>query len=117
MNELAEQFLKKFTLQGHILDLIKHADIKIKISCKEEIAIIEIKNGKMALLNDPESICYEIKGDPTAIKQLFEGTERLRVLEHKGLITVSAPLRATLLLESIFFLTKAIAHENMAQVI
>src|SRR3954451_16661253 len=112
MNELAEKFLEKFTLQGHVIGLIKHADIKVKIRCGEEIAIIEIKNGKISLLNNQDQISYEIKGDPKTIKQLFDGTERLRKLEHKGLLNITTPLRTTLLLESLFFLTKA--HENLA---
>jgi hypothetical protein len=115
MNELAEKFLEKFTLQGHIVGLIKHAEIKVKFICEEETIIFEIKNGKMSLLNDQQSICYEVKGESNAIQQLFEGTETLRTLEKKGRLTVSAPLRTTLLLESIFFLTKA--HENFAKVI
>ncbi|WP_342042426.1 hypothetical protein [Bacillus sp. OTU2372] len=115
MNELAEKFLGKFTLQGHILSLIRHTDIKVKFCCEEGTATIEIKNGKISLLNNLDSIWYEIKGDSNAMKQLFEGTETLRTLEKKGQLTVSAPLRTTLLLESIFFLTKA--HENLAKVI
>jgi len=115
MIELAEKFLEKFTFQGHILSLIKHTEIKVKICCEEETVIIEIKNGKMSLLNDQKSICYEVKGDSDTIQQLFEGTETLRALEKKGRLTVSAPLRTTLLLESLFFLTKA--HENLAKVI
>ncbi|MBM7651993.1 hypothetical protein [Neobacillus cucumis] len=115
MKELAEKFIETFTLQAHVLGLIKHADIKVKFSCGLESAIIEIQNGKMSLLNNQDSIWYEIKGDWTAMMQLFEGTERLRVLEHKGHLTVSASLRTTLLLESIFFLTKA--HKNLAKVI
>jgi len=115
MNELAQKFLEKFTLQGHILSLIKYSDIKVKFCCEEGTTTIEIKNGKMSLLNDQESISYEVKGDSHAIQQLFEGTETLRALEKKGRLTVSAPLRTTLLLESLFFLTKA--HENLAKVI
>ena len=114
MNELAERFLEKFTLQGHILSLIKHADIKVKFYCEQDSATIQIKNGKMSLLNDPEIICSEVKGDIQAIQQLFEGTETLRTLEKKGKLTVTAPLRTTLLLESVFFLTKA--NENLAKV-
>ncbi|MDR4949181.1 hypothetical protein [Neobacillus cucumis] len=115
MNQLVEKFIETFAQQAHVLGLIKHADIKVKFSCGLESAIIEIKNGKMSLLNDQDQIWYEIKGDPDAMKQLFEGAERLRVLEQKGRLTVSAPLRAALLLESVFFLTKA--HENLAKVI
>ncbi|MEH7097100.1 hypothetical protein [Neobacillus vireti] len=115
MKELAEKFLEKFTLQGHILSLIKHADIKVKFNCEKGSVVIQIKNGQMSILNDPEIICSEVKGDMQAIQQLFEGTETLRTLEKKGQLTVTAPLRTTLLLESIFFLTKA--HENLAKVI
>ncbi|PLS02643.1 hypothetical protein [Neobacillus cucumis] len=115
MKELAEKFLEKFTLQGHVLGLIKHADIKVKFCCEKETAIFEIKNGKISLLNNQDQICYEIHGNNGAMKQFLEGTERLRILERKGQLIVSAPLRTTLLLEAIFFLTKA--HENLAKVI
>lgn len=115
MNLLAEKFIETFAQQGHVFSLIKNADIKVKFCCDQESAVIEIKNGKMSLLNNQDQIWYEIKGEPDAMKQLFEGTERLRVLEHKGRLTVSAPLRAILLLESIFFLTKS--KGNFAKVI
>ncbi|MEH7418935.1 hypothetical protein V7266_27270 [Neobacillus drentensis] len=115
MNDLTEKFLRKFIVQGHILSLIKHADIKVKFYCEQDFAVIQIKNGQMSLLNDPETICSEVKGDSHAIQKLFEGTETLRTLEKKGQLTISAPLRTTLLLESIFFLTKA--HENLSKVI
>ena len=56
----------------------------------------------------------EIRGDLNAMKQLLEGKERLRVLEQNGQLSIPAPIRTTLLLESIFYLTKA--QENFAKI-
>ena len=115
MKQLAEDFIARFNLQGHTLGLIKRADLRVKISCDSGTAMLEIKNGQIVLKNHHDPNGYQITGDYHTLKQLFEGAERLRILERKGQLTISAPLRTTLLLESIFFLTKA--HENLAKVI
>ncbi|WP_160722445.1 hypothetical protein [Bacillus sp. USDA818B3_A] len=115
MEQLAEDFINRFNLQGHTLGLIKRADLRVKISCDSGTFILEIKNSQIVLKNHHQQNCYQIAGDYHTLKQLFEGTERLRILERKGQLTIEAPLRTILLLESIFFLTKA--HENLAKVI
>ena len=109
MIDAVKTFLVKIKDQGHVLPLIHQADIQVNLHCDQQIIQLNIKNGGILFLQnlDGQQVKYEISGSPTAMKQLFEGTERLRVLEQQGQLKASTPLRTTLLLESIFFLTKA----------
>jgi hypothetical protein len=117
--ELAETFIEKFTAQGHVLPLIQQAEVRVSIQCEQETIQIDIKNGTIKVSPNhevqPQPPKNLISGDSSTIKSLFDGTERLRVLERKGHLTVRATLRTTLLLESLFFLTKA--HGSFAKVI
>ncbi|WHY76732.1 SCP2 sterol-binding domain-containing protein [Neobacillus sp. WH10] len=109
MIEAVKTFLVKIKDQGHVLPLIHRADIQVNLHCDQQTIQLIIKNGGIFLLQNPEEqqVKYEISGSPAAMKQLLEGTERLRFLEQQGQLKASTPLRTTLLLESIFFLTKA----------
>jgi hypothetical protein len=65
--------------------------------------------GEVFLIED----CHEntgnvvISGQVGSIIKLLEGKEKLRILVRSGQLKVKAPFRTLLLLESIFFLTKA----------
>jgi len=95
--------------QEHVLPLIHQADLQVNLCCEAQTIQLNIKDGGIFLMQYPDvqQVKYEISGSPTAMKQLLEGTERLRVLEQQGQLKASTPLRTTLLLESIFFLTNA----------
>ncbi|WP_374049578.1 hypothetical protein [Neobacillus sp. OS1-2] len=112
MIEVLNTFLVKIQDQAHVLPLIHQADVQINLRCGEQIVQLIIKNSTIMSLQNSEvqPSKYEITGSPAAMKQLLNGTERLRVLEQQGRLKVSAPLRTILLLESIFFLTKAQEH-------
>ncbi|MDR7237880.1 hypothetical protein [Neobacillus drentensis] len=113
--------LKAFQLaikqQGHILPLLDHIDLRVNLVSELTTIQIFIKNNEIFILHDSDATqnIPEICGDLQAIKQLLEGKERLRTLERNGQLTISAPIRTTLLLESIFYLTKA--QENFANII
>ncbi|QCJ43981.1 hypothetical protein FAY30_19880 [Bacillus sp. S3] len=110
MIEAVEAFLVKVKEQGHILPLIQQADVQINLQWAEQQSIqLIIKSGGICITHNPDfqQRKYMISGSPTAMIQLIEGTERLRVLEQQGQLKIIAPLRTILLLESIFFLTKA----------
>ncbi|MFJ7728259.1 hypothetical protein ACIQXV_19180 [Neobacillus sp. NPDC097160] len=114
MIEAVNTFLVKIKEQGHVLPLIHQADLQINLRCEGETVQLLIKNGCIMCMQNSEAqpVKYEISGSLNAMKKLLEGTQRLRVLEQKGQLKVTAPLRATLLLESIFFLTKAQDHQH-----
>ncbi|MFZ7943990.1 hypothetical protein [Neobacillus sp. 19] len=110
MIEAVEAFLVKVIEQGHILPLIQQADVQIILQWEEQQSIqLIIKSGGICFTKNPDfqQGNYVISGSPTAMTQLIEGTGRLRVLEQQGQLEIMAPLRTILLLESIFFLTKA----------
>ncbi len=115
MIEMAKAFLANFHRQGHVHVLIKHADVAVTLLCEQQSIQLAIKNGEISVIECSQQALYMIHGNQYAMKHLFEGTEKLRVLEQKGFLKVVAPLRTTLLLESLFFLTKV--QENFAKVI
>jgi len=117
MIEAVNTFLVKYKEQGHVHPLIQQADLQITLQSENQAIQLAIKNGVILIMqNSPEQQPkYQIIGDHKAMEQLIEGTERLRVLERQGHLEIAAPLRATLLLESLFYLTKA--QENFAKVI
>lgn len=103
--------------QGHVLPLLEHSRIRVNLVCEQKTNQVIIKDGEFFILHDSEATqtIPEIRGDLKAMKQLLEGKERLRALERNGQLSISAPLRTTLLLESIFYLTKA--QEEFAKII
>ncbi|WP_066258620.1 hypothetical protein [Neobacillus drentensis] len=117
MIEELKAFQLEIKQQGHILPLLEHIDLRVNLVSELTTIQIFIKNNEIFILHDSDATqnIPEICGDPQAIKQLLEGKERLRTLERNGQLTISAPIRTTLLLESIFYLTKA--QKNFANII
>jgi hypothetical protein len=108
MIEAMKTFLLTIKQQEHVVPLLKHLNLRVNLVCEQQTLQLVIKEREILLLHDEEKTktTSEIQGNQTAFIQLLEGKERLRVLERNGQITVSAPLRIVLLLESIFYLTK-----------
>lgn len=117
MIEALKTFQIAIKQQGHVLPLLEHINLRANLVCEQKAIQIIIKDGEFFVLHDREEnqTIPEIRGDLAAMKQLLEGKERLRALERKGQLSISAPLRTTLLLESIFYLTKA--QEDFANII
>lgn len=117
MKETMKAFQLAVKQQGHILPLLEHGDLRVNLISELTTIQIVFKNREVFILHDNEGIqtIPEIRGDRQAIKQLLEGKERLRTLERNGQLTISAPIRTTLLLESIFYLTKS--QENFSKII
>jgi hypothetical protein len=111
MFETMNTFLQAVKEREHIHPLIQQADLRVSLLCDQHQPIqLVIKNGEIVTLLDSESTEQprnEISGNLTAMEQLLEGKERLRVLERNSHLKVTSSLRTTLLLESIFYLTKA----------
>lgn len=110
MVDMIQTFLYTINERKHVLELLQ----------KNERLLIEFKSGgktaKMALANgeypqfhdmDHSFLYCGITGELSAIKLLLEGKAKLRILASQGQLNVSAPFRTVLLLESLFYLTKA----------
>jgi hypothetical protein len=110
MDETVHFFLQMIKERSHVLQLINNIELLVNLVSGEKRVLIAIKNGEVYLLHDTELIQtnYEISGD---IKKLLEGKETLRSLVRKGQLKISAPFRTILLLESIFYLTRAQDHQ------
>jgi hypothetical protein len=106
MDETVQSFLQIIRERSHVLQLLKHTELLIILISGGKRIQIAIKDGDIYLEHDPDETVptYEINGE---IKQLLEGKETLRYLVQKGKLKISAPFRTILLLESIFYLTKA----------
>ncbi|WP_026567860.1 hypothetical protein [Bacillus sp. UNC41MFS5] len=110
--EMIEE-LKTFQLaikqQGHLLPLLEHIHTRVNLICEQNTYQIFMKDREIFILHDSNETqtIPEIHGNLHAMKQLLTGKERLRALERNGQLRISAPVRTTLLLESIFYLTKA----------
>ncbi|MBT2729127.1 SCP2 sterol-binding domain-containing protein [Bacillus sp. ISL-75] len=116
MIEMLKNFQLAIKQQRHVLPLLEQIDLRVNLVCEQKAIQIIIKNGEIFILHDSEvtRTISEIRGDLKAMKQLLEGKERLRALEHNGQLRISAPIRTTLLLESVFYLTKA--QENLPKI-
>ncbi|WML59197.1 hypothetical protein [Neobacillus sp. PS2-9] len=117
MIEEIQKFLVKMQQQEHVYPLIRQAEVHVNLRCDQQLVQLVIKNGAVFILQNPSEhqVAYEIRGSDLSMKQLVEGAARLRVLEQKEEIKVDAPLRISLLLESLFYLTKA--QEDFANII
>ncbi|WHY66223.1 hypothetical protein [Neobacillus sp. SuZ13] len=116
MIEVLETFQIAIKQQGHLLPLLEHIQTRVNLICEQNTYQIIIKDREVFILYDSVETPArsEIRGDLHAMKQLLTGEERLRALERNGLLSISAPIRTTLLLESIFYLTKT--QGNIAKI-
>jgi hypothetical protein len=116
MIEVLKAFQLAIKQQGHILPLLEHRDLRVNLVIEQATIQMIIKNREIFILHDSDETqtIAEVRGDLRAMKQLLEGKERLRTLERNGQLTISAPIRTTLLLESIFYLTKP--QENFSKI-
>jgi hypothetical protein len=108
MNEEVKSFVRAVKDQVQLQSLLESADLRVSLITEEETIQLLFKNGKVSAIYEPglEPTMNRIYGEPTELIRLLEGKERLRTLQKSGLIKVSATLRTTLLLESIFYLAK-----------
>ncbi|WP_066065802.1 hypothetical protein [Neobacillus soli] len=119
MIEAMKTFQMAIKEQEHVLPLISQADLQVAFHCDQQAIQLLIKNSEILIEQaaEEQQTKHQISGNESAMRQLIEGRERLRVLQQRGLLRVSAPLRTQLLLESIFFLTKARDHQQFAKII
>jgi len=119
MIEALKTFQIAIKQQRHVLPLLEHIDLRVNMVCEQRSFQMIIKDREIFILHDNDSEELrpkaEIRGDLHAMRQLLEGKERLRALERNGHLSISATIRMTLLLESIFYLTKS--QENFAKII
>lgn len=109
MFEIVQSFLRSINEKTHISQLLgKNNCLKIGLVSWDESFILVITEGKLDLLENTKGIKadYEIEGEIEAIRELLVGKEKLRCLAQNGRLKISANFRTTLLLESMFYLTK-----------
>ncbi|MCM3115186.1 hypothetical protein M3610_07775 [Neobacillus sp. MER 74] len=112
MIEVLKTFQLAIKQQGHLLPLLEHIHTRVNLICEQNTYQIFMKDREIFILHDSKETqtIPEIRGDLYAMRQLLTGEERLRTLERNGQLSISAPIRTTLLLESIFYLTKTQDH-------
>jgi hypothetical protein len=109
MEEMIQVFLSGIKRQCHVLKLIENLDgLKIKLICENAETILVFHRGEVFKLveNDESSESYVIRGQRDSVYNLIRGNEKLRTLIHNKKLSLSAPFRTILLIESVFYLTK-----------
>lgn len=109
MIEAVHNFIQAVENQEHILPLIQQADLQGNIVANEQAIQLMFKSGVISVQEPtPDGMTqFEISGSQDALLLLFEGKERLRVLEQNDSLKVNASLRTALWLESVFYLTRS----------
>ncbi|WP_462411091.1 SCP2 sterol-binding domain-containing protein [Neobacillus sp. Marseille-QA0830] len=109
MLDAINTFLLTVRGRADILPLIDNAEIQLDISCEQKSIMLKIKNGEISIAAEKDSRLQKVTicGSLSAITLMLEGKEKLRILQKNGALKVTAPLRATLMLESLFYLVKA----------
>lgn len=110
MNIAAQSFIKNISEKKHIQCLIeKDSCLTVSLHSKSERVAFIIRRGEIELSHDvdPSTCDYEITGEADALRDLLAGNEPLRQLAKKGRIENTPHFRITLLLESLFILTKS----------
>ncbi|MED3622472.1 SCP2 sterol-binding domain-containing protein [Neobacillus thermocopriae] len=109
MIEAVQVFLQEVKKRNHLFPLIDQVDIRVVLKSEQQTIQFIIKNGEILFLherNDSQPHCL-ISGSSDGLAQLLKGQEKLRTLERIGSLTITAPLRTVLLLESIFYLANS----------
>jgi uncharacterized protein YjiK len=110
MMESVQAFLVKIKEQSHVLQLIKDIDyLTIKLVADGSSISFAIANQNVFILDneDEEIRTCKIQGKIKDVEDLLKGKEKLRSLEKRGRLQISAPFRTILLIESLFYLTKS----------
>ncbi|WP_042461781.1 SCP2 sterol-binding domain-containing protein [Neobacillus dielmonensis] len=108
MLDVINTFLLIVRGRTDILPLIEQADIQLQINSEQQTILLKIKNGAISIEAEKDNLPnVTISGHQSALTLLFEGKEKLRILQKNGALKVTAPLRTTLMLESLFYLVKA----------
>ncbi|WP_164745693.1 SCP2 sterol-binding domain-containing protein [Neobacillus mesonae] len=108
MIEILSKFVQALEHQAHVLPLIRKTDLQLHLEVNDQTAVLVFHNGEIFIKPDAvnQLTRFKISGTKDSFKLLLEGKEKLRKLERTGRLEVIAPLRTTLLLESIFYLTR-----------
>jgi 23S rRNA pseudoU1915 N3-methylase RlmH len=117
MIEAVQVFLQEVKKRSHLFPLIQQVDVRVVLKSEQQTIQLIIKNGEILFLherNDSQPHCLII-GSNDGLAQLLKGQEKLRTLERIGSLTITAPLRTILLLESVFYLANS-RNEKMKKI-
>lgn len=119
MNETLADFTAKIKEPGHVRRLLDHKEFGLILICGKQRAAILFKAGQ-AFLTDDAGIDidqYVLQGDQISFAKLLTGRETLRALMEKQELSISAPFRILLLLESLFYLIRLDEKLNLTKTI
>lgn len=108
MIEAVQTFVQAAKAQAHVQTLISKADLSVHFITDEEMVSLCFRNGEIAI--EPGRIAmdnsYQIVAPAAELRELLQGQVKLRSLKGVKALTVKAPFRTLLLLESIFYLVQ-----------
>lgn len=109
MEEAVQTFIKGLKEREDLLQLVTNSEFQLSFVCGNQTFRLAFQNGDVSLLHKEDEMftVIETSGKQEELEELLVGKEPLRSLMRKKQLKVSAPFRTILLLESIFYLTKA----------
>jgi hypothetical protein len=109
MDEAVQTFINELKGREDLLQLVTNTEFQLSFFCGNQIFRMAFQNGDVFLLYEEDELLMnnKISGKQKELEELLEGKETLRSLMRKKQLMVSAPFRTILLLESLFYLTKA----------
>ena len=109
MKDNVQLFINGIKNKAHVQPLITKANLSIELITEAERVSMGFFDGDVCM-NPNDSGEYEnwqIMGREEGMIALLEGQEKLRSLAKKKILSIKAPFRTILLLESIFYLAKS----------
>ncbi|XJZ26833.1 hypothetical protein ACF5W4_16075 [Bacillota bacterium Lsc_1132] len=106
MMDTVQAFIKEIKEKAHVQPLLSKADLSIEFITEMDRISMSFHDGNVLINSDRKSQYCEMIGKETGMIALMEGKEKLRSLAEKKALSIKAPFRTILLLESIFYLAK-----------
>ncbi len=109
MKDTVQLFIDEIKNKPHVQPLITKANLSIELITEVERVSMGFFDGAVCM-NPNDRVLYknwQMTGREEGMVALLAGQEKLRSLAEKKVLTIKAPFRTILLLESIFYLAKA----------
>lgn len=105
MLEMLQLLVGEVNMRGHLNSLINGVKLKVLLNCENEAALLKIEKGKLEIIDLENQSCDAIiSGNKPIITDLLAGRIKLRNANKRKMIELKSTIRASLLLESLFYL-------------
>lgn len=114
---LLDPFIESFNHKSHLHDLVKNKPIPVCIATEKGKYYLVVKNGQarkvdQKLIADQADL-VTITAEFFTATELLAGRIKLRRAQAQKLLTISGSLRTSLLLETVFYLTRQKLYQTI----